>query len=147
MKSILFAVDVGSFSICCTGYEYHGVIPYCHSPLAVDSGDESRVPSRILTPIEGISHSIPMAAIVPNTGHIQIHKVLMAIDECIDEVLRLLRQGMRDSSYQIVGIGCSTSVMNLVGVDIYGEPVGEVATCSYACNREDVVKECQSLRE
>ena len=92
-----------------------------------------------------------MASIIPNTGYIRIHKVLSAIDECIDEVLRLLRQKEEKeggkSSYQIVGIGFSTFVTNLVGVDTFGEPVGETATLSYACNREDVVKECQSLRE
>ena len=51
------------------------------------------------------------------------------------------------NEYQIVAIGFSTFVMNFIGVNEYGNPVGDVATCSYAVNREDVVNECQSLRE
>lgn len=159
MKSIILAIDVGSSSIRCTGYEYHGIIEYRPSQLAggepcpinggnnVELLDDDNVPSPIASPIEGIRHTIQMAAIVPNAGHIRIHEVLTAIEECIDEMLRLLRQRMPDSSYQMIGVGFSTFVMNLVGVDICGEPVGEVATCSYACNREDVVRECQKLRE
>ena len=55
---------------------------------------------------------------------------------------------MGETSYQVVAIGFSTFVItNLVGVDIFGEPVGEPATLSYACNRENVVEECQNLRE
>ena len=116
------------------------------------STQSSSSPPRV-TAMEGISHTIAMTSIIPNTGHIRIHKVLSAIDECIDEALRLLRQKKKEeekvgeSSYQIVTIGFSTFVTNLVGVDVFGEPVGESATLSYACNREDVVKECQSLRE
>ena len=105
--------------------------------------------------MEGISHTISMASVIPNTGYIRIHKVLSAIDECMDEVLRLLRQNRkkkgggieRETSYQIVAIGFSTFVTNLIAVDEFGEPVAESATLSYACNREDVVKECQTLRE
>ena len=51
------------------------------------------------------------------------------------------------NEYQIVAIGFSTFVMNFIAVNEYGNPVGDVATCSYAVNREDVVNECQSLRE
>ena len=51
------------------------------------------------------------------------------------------------NEYQIVAIGFSTFVMNFIAVNEYGNPVGDVATCRYAVNREDVVNECQSLRE
>ena len=118
----------------------------------------------LIRPIEEASHTLPMASVIPNTGYIRIHDVLTAIDECVDEVLRSLRSMATDvsstkpevehdarmrlqPSFQIVAIGFSTFVMNLVGVDEYGEPVGESATLSYACNREDVVRECQTLRE
>jgi len=156
-RSVIFAIDAGSSSIRCTGYECHGV--QCHDSPAdwemdysTQSSSSPSTPPRV-TAMEGISHTIPMASVVPNTGHIRIHKVLSAIDECIDEALRLLRQKKEEevkvgeSSYQIVAIGFSTFVTNLVGVDVFGEPVGEAATLSYACNREDVVKECQSLRD
>jgi hypothetical protein len=32
-------------------------------------------------------------------------------------------------------------------VDDTGEPVGETATLSYACNRSDVVEQCRRLEE
>ena len=74
-------------------------------------------------------------------------------DNCVDETLKLLRQRMLSCDlthsypHQVVAIGFSTFVMNFVALDIHGDPVGEVATCSYACNRDDVVEECQRLRE
>ena len=94
-------------------------------------------------------------------SYIYVQQVLSAIDECVDKVLYLLRASDHDISgysddtnattnsncFQIVAIGFSTFVMNLIGVDTNGSPVDDVATCSYACNRDDVVKECQDLRE
>jgi RNase H-fold protein (predicted Holliday junction resolvase) len=127
MRSIILAIDVGRSKIGCTGYEYNGLGP--------------------AITVNGISHNIPLLAVIANTGNIRIHEVLTAIENCIDETLRLLRLHMSESSYQVVAIGFATSVMNLVAVDIYGEPVGEIATCSDACDREDVVTECQRLIE
>lgn len=96
--------------------------------------------------MKGINNTITMSSIVPNDGHIRIFKVLAAVDECVDAVLRLLRRG-KVKDYELVGVGFSSFVANLVGVDINAEPVSEVATVSYACNREDVVEECMVLRE
>lgn len=69
----------------------------------------------------------------------------MSIDQCIDNVLSSLRPS--HSSYHIVAIGFSSFVMNLVGVDEMGEPVGNEATCSYACNRKDAVDECERVKQ
>lgn len=158
MLSVILAIDTGSSSIRCTGYEYHGVLDGFdfegQCPYGVDPGIDARynamdedTPPPYVKAIDGIGHTIKMASIVPSTGNIRIHEVLAAIDDCIDEVLRLLRQRMgQDSSYQILAVGFSTFAMNLVGTDEIGEPVGEAATLSYACNRADVVEECQSLR-
>jgi hypothetical protein len=110
--------------------------------------------------LKDIGHTIQLAAIIPSTGHVRVQEVLNAIDKCVDETLRILRHTMMtfDSAsdegagvvggqtFRIVAVGFSTFVMNLVAVDIYGKPVGDVATCSYACNREDVVDECERLR-
>jgi sugar (pentulose or hexulose) kinase len=93
----------------------------------------------------GIYHSIPLSCIIPSTGYIRIREILMTIDQCIDNVLSSLRPSMSD--YRIDAIGFSTFVMNLIGVDENGEPVGGTATCSYACNRKDVVEECQKLKQ
>lgn len=110
--------------------------------------------------LKDIGHTIQLAAIIPSTGHIRVQDVLNAIDTCVDETLRILRHKMMTvdfasdegagvaggQTFRIVAVGFSTFVMNLVAVDIYGKPVGDVATCSYACNREDVVEGCDRLR-
>ena len=140
MKSILLSIDAGSSSVRCAAYEYRGG---ANDNANIEQPDSA--PS-LVTAIEGASHAIPLAAVVPTTGHIKIHEVLAAIDDCVDEALRLLRENVSEE-YQLVGVGFSTFVMNLVGVNSYGDPVGEAATLSYACNREDVVSECQVLRE
>lgn len=153
MKSFLLAIDAGSSSIRCTAYEYHPHhYPHGHGD---GGGAGSTTTPPLVQAVEGVSHAISLEAIVPNTGHIRINEVLAAIDSSIDETLKLLHQKMivcnnvtPDSCpYRVVAIGFSTFVMNFVALDIHGDPVGDVATCSYACNRDDVVKECQSLRE
>lgn len=121
-------------------------------------------PQTLVDTLKDIGHTIQLAAIIPSTGHVRVHEVLNAIDKCVDETLRILRDkmmtddssvggedgvapgGESQTSFRTVAVGFSTFVMNLVAVDIYGKPVGDVATCSYACNREDVVEECERLR-
>jgi len=155
MTNVILAIDVGSSSIRCTGYEYHGVLD-SQADWDLDYSSPQLSPSSQgphVMALEGVNHTIRMSSIIPNTGHIRIQQVLLAADTCVDEVLRLLRQKRGEekldtnSSYQIVAIGFSTFVTNLVAVDMHGDPVGEAATLSCACNREDVVKECQKLRD
>ena len=149
-KSIILAIDVGSSSVRCIGYEYHGDYNKEDTHDIEDNIKNDPSSSPLVTAMDGISHTISMSAINPNTGHIHVQKVLSAIDECVDEVLCLLRSTQDNTSsngYQIVAVGFSTFVMNLVGVDVNGGPVSDVATCSYACNRDDVVRECQALRK
>lgn len=162
MKSIILAIDAGSSSIRCTAYEYLSIIG--GSGNENENEDRENIDTQninephVIKAIDGMSHTITMSAINPNTGHIYVQQVLSAIDECVDKVLYLLRASDHDISgcsgdttngncFQIVAIGFSTFVMNLIGVDTNGSPVDDVATCSYACNRDDVVKECQDLRE
>ena len=162
MRSFLLAIDAGSSSIRCTAYEY---FPPHHHHIHGDGGVDSTttkcdkkkfassIPPPLVQAIEGVSHAVAMEAIVPSTGHIRINEVLTAIDKSVDETLNLLRQKMlacdvtNPCPYRVVAIGFSTFVMNFVALDIHGDPVGDVATCSYACNRDDVVRECQHLRE
>ncbi|KAL7530176.1 hypothetical protein ACHAXR_003347, partial [Thalassiosira sp. AJA248-18] len=151
MVSVILAIDAGSSSIRCTGYEFTFGDQQSGGPFFAHNNDFVQPTSAPPSPVkemDGISHTIRMASVVPNTGCVRIHEVLSAVDKCIDEVLGLLRQStlVQNSSFQIVAIGFSTFAMNLIGVDVFGEPVGEAATLSYACNREDVVKECESLK-
>lgn len=149
MKSIILAVDTGISSICCTAYEYHGLGQFCLNQkwLIAEMIDGGSITTQFVSAVKGVSHMIPISAVISNTGNIRINEVILAIDTCIDETLRNLRQHLSDSCYQVVAIGFTTFVMNLVAVDIYGDPVGDAATCSYTCSREDVVNECHRLRE
>ena len=146
---IILAIDAGSSSIRCTAYEYHEFQSqnYYARDGSLDEKSDSSSSSPIIGSLENASHSIQMTSVIPNSGFIRINEVLTAVDECIDEVLRLLRLAIADQSYEVIAIGFSTFVMNLIGVDEYGEPVGDTATLSYACNRGEVVRECQDLRE
>ena len=148
-KSIILAIDAGSSSVRCIGYEYHGNNTENTQDIDIDNINYNQSLSPLITAMDGICHTISMSAINPNTGHIHVHQVLSAIDECVDKVLCVLRAQHNTSNYgyQIVAVGFSTFVMNLIGVDMNGDPVSDVATCSYACNRDDVVIECQALRE
>ena len=133
-SSIILAIDTGSSSTRCTAYELR------HEEGS--NNEEVSVTTPIIKDI-GIHHSIPLSCIIPSTGHIRIHDILTSIDESIDNVLSSLRNSSM-KSYQVVAIGFSTFVMNLIGVDEMGEPLDETATCSYACNRKDVVDECRT---
>ena len=161
MISVILVIDAGSSSIRCTGYEYRGIIYNIESNEAISCAPEdastgksatttssdgaASSPSSNVKPLDGMNHTIEMTSVIPNTGHIRIHEVLDAIDKCIDEVLQLLRDAQQ-SNFRIVAVGFSTFAMNLCGVDRSGDPLGEVATLSYACNRDDVVKACENLK-
>lgn len=168
MRSIILVIDAGSSSIRCIAHEYRGVVKSGNTraspPLDIDehmrtivssssssasafscSSTSSTSNPQLVDALKGIGHSIPLCAIHPSTGHIRVHEVLDAIDTCIDETLRALRRE-ENWMHRVVAVGFSTFVMNLVAVDIQGDPVGEVATCSYACNRRDVKEECERLR-
>lgn len=182
MKSIILVIDAGSSSIRCTAHEYRGVVKSHNTrispPLDINYKNDNVVDvdvapgvgdgrtttttpyPQLVEALRGIGHSVPLAAVIPSTGHIRVYEVLDAIDTCVDETLRSLRRIVHpdpssssssppssggDEYYRVVAVGFSTFVMNLVAVDIGGDPVGEVATCSYACNRADVVEECEKL--
>eukprot|EP00804_Cyclotella_cryptica_P028258 CCRYP_014616-RB/>CCRYP_014616-RB protein AED:0.03 eAED:0.03 QI:97/1/1/1/0.4/0.33/6/4178/641 len=163
--SILLAIDAGSSSIRCKAYEFHPCPQNDEShPSSADPNDDvgcnrngggSSMENNpkcksmpLLQAIDDIHHAVPMTCVLPNTGHIRIHAVLTAIDECIDNVLRLLRRSsLENTACRVVAVGFSTFVMNLIGVDDMGEPVGESATLSYACNRSDVVEQCLRWKE
>ena len=160
MRSIILNVDVGSSRIDCSAYEYrHNIVSLEQWSLAscmLEAGDKGVMcvggnssSDQLVDRV--IQHTIPLLAI-SDAGNVRINEVLLGIDNCIDEMLKLLSQQHHhapagDSSYQVIAIGFTTFVMNLVAVDIHGDPVGEAATCSYACNKEDVVEECNRLRE
>jgi gluconokinase len=104
--------------------------------------------------LDGCYSQLKIRSVHPNTGNIVLNGVnedtgesyslLDEIDACIDKTLQALRS--QQESFQVVGVGFSTFVMNLVGVDRDGNVVGEEATISYACNSPQVAQECKSLK-
>ena len=155
MKVIL-SLDIGSSSIRCSAQRL---------TLNDDDGskkDDSYAGSRpvmTVTSLSETSSSTKVSSVRPTTGHVILkHEdssttgtLLDIIDTCMDNTLALLRQHYgknktSTSTYQVVGIGVSSFVMNLIGLDKSGTPVGEDATLSYACNTPHVVEECKVLK-
>lgn len=131
---VLIAVDAGRSSVRAACYQ-------CRDARA--EGDE---PQSLVRAMEGIVHIAPVQSVIPGTGHVRVREVMGAIDECVDRILQLLRRS--SFGYRVAGVGLSTFAMNLIGVDMSGDPVGDAATLSSACDggsREDVVKECRRL--
>lgn len=125
MKVIL-ALDIGSSSIRCTAYPF----------------DSSSISSPIA------SSALPCRSVEPNTGKISLHMDIIdgsLLDKIDQSVLKVLKELPEDVA--VVAVGFSSFVMNLIGVDRHGTPLGDDFTLSYACNTSDVAKECQSIRQ
>ena len=129
---IIITIDVGSSSVRSSAYALHS-----GGTLSPSMASASR----------------PQRSVQPNTGKIFLKGVgdspslMDLVDQCIDETLRKLRELFdRDQQWEVSGIGFSTFVMNLVGVSVDGEVVGEEASISYACNSAAVGEEVQALK-
>jgi gluconokinase len=130
---IIITIDVGSSSVRSSAYALH-------------SGGTLSSPSMA-------SASRPKRSVQPNTGKIVLKGVgdspslMDLVDQCVDETLQKLRELFgRDQQWEVLGIGFSTFVMNLVGVSADGAVVGEEASISYACNSAAVAEEVQALK-
>ena len=104
-----------------------------------------------LMSLSNTSSCSKVSSVRPTTGHIVLRHnkestLFDLIDGCVDDTLALLRKHYQDSNYEVVGVGFSSFVMNFIGLNDSGHPVGEEATLSYASNTPDVVKECQVLK-
>ena len=132
-RDVILAVDAGSSSVRCSAF--HAV----SASAGLEGGCD------VVRKIE--CHSIKLDALAPTTGRININAILDAVDVCVDETLESIRRLFPGGTARVVSIGMTTFCMNLVGVDQFGEPVGESATLSYACNSERVAQECLSLKQ
>jgi gluconokinase len=131
-QAIVITIDVGSSSVRSSAY-------------ALNAGGT-------LSPSMA-SASRPKRSVQPNTGKIVLKGVgdspslMDLVDQCVDETLQKLRELFgRDQQWEVLGIGFSTFVMNLVGVSADGAVVGEEASISYACNSAAVAEEVQALK-
>lgn len=129
---LVIAVDIGSSSVRCSAY-------------SLEKGGTVSSLDNCLT-------SRAVRSVQPNTGKIQLQipengnqkELFDIVDECIDELLEILRKEFKQ--IHIVGIGISSFVMNLVGIAADGSIVGSEASISYACNAPQVAQQCRNLR-
>lgn len=126
---IIIILDIGSSSIRCSAY--------------FRNKDSS---------VNTISSSFrKRSSVYPNTGKVRLvgyessSSLLECIDECLDETLKKIPAEVH-GEFKIIGVGFTTFVMNLIGIDKNGCPVGEEATMSYACNNPDVTKQVDTLK-
>lgn len=135
-RLLILAIDVGSSSVRCAAYDRD-------ERTAVASASRSR------------------KSIHPGTGRVNIllvpdvggggdgsSNLWDVIDECVDDVLEQLAATTQQQQpeYKVVAIGFSTFVMNLIGVDRHGVPVGVEATLSYRCASPEVTAEVEHLK-
>ncbi|KAG7348056.1 sugar pentulose and hexulose kinase [Nitzschia inconspicua] len=134
---VILALDIGSSSIRCTVFETQR----SDTSLAYDSSFSLKAVA---------SCSQKLQSVVPNSGKIRIFQndsssLFDTIDELVEAILVKLRETL--SSFQVVAVGFSTFVMNLVAVSTEtGQPLGNDYTLSYACNSPQAVYECQRLK-
>jgi gluconokinase len=105
---------------------------------------------------DGLMRSVrQVRAVHPNTGRIaSVPLLLDAVDEVVDETLERLRSMSSSSSsrpttfaFEVMGIGFTSFVMNLIGVDENGKPVDDdKATLCYACNTPEVAGHVRTLK-
>jgi sugar (pentulose or hexulose) kinase len=157
-RNVIVAIDVGSSSIRCTAYDCSSST----STVSITSQQQLQLPSYTIL----ASYSSPRKSIETYTGHIRIVDIASSntlpssdssnaitndlfdcIDTCVDQVLDQLQQTNDDRyPYSVVGIGFTTFVMNLIGVDHDGKPIGNDISMSYACQTTQVQDEVQQLQ-
>ena len=136
---LILCIDLGSSSVRCSLYSMSGS----------SSNEES------VQPFDEAC-SLAWEAVHHETGKIRFQQgipgdkgnenvtLIDLVDQCIDKTLSKLKS--LSSEVEIVAVGFSSLVMNLVGVDANGVPVGEEATLSYACNLPQVTAKVKELQ-
>jgi len=163
MLELILAIDIGTSSIRCSAYQIHHPSPPSSSASEDDDDDDTTITTSSTYPciqyLPGSLSAKPISMIEPNSGkiylfprqqtydkeHIQNPSIFDWIDKCMAETIQFLRQ-YTSSSFHIRGIGFSSFVMNLIGVDQWGLILHPHATFSYACNTVQVQQECQQIQ-
>lgn len=120
---VVIAIDIGSSSVRCSAYQNFTIIMSS---------------SRNLSSVEAISGKIRLQA-----GN-SASSLLSLVEECVDETLAMLHRMSDD--FEVVALGFTSFVMNLIGIDADGNLLGPKATMSYACSSDAVAKEVDSLK-
>jgi gluconokinase len=134
-RCVILALDIGSSSLRCTAY---------HCAAITATSDETGTNSDQYNVLA--SSSYKRKSIEPLTGRILVdgvdsNNLFDEIDQCVDDVVHQL-----SDDTMVMAIGFSTLVMNLIGVDCHGVPIGNDATMSYACQTTAVNEEVEQLK-
>ena len=129
--SIILAIDTGSSSVRCSAYN-------------VVCGDHNDDHNDNVVVMDGCFSSRKFKSLTPEGKFNNIQKLIEETNQCMDETLSSLRK--KNISFEIIGVAMSSFVMNLIGVNQGGIPVGEWATLSYACNSPSVTEQCKQLK-
>jgi hypothetical protein len=147
---LILALDIGTSSIRCSAYQI--------LEPSLESEEEEGTPyvqyvsgslcSKTISLItkSGKINLFPLQHETGNSDSSSNPSVFDIIDTCVDETLSLLRLHPSYSSFHIIGLGFSSFVMNLVGVDSLGNIIDPLATLSYACNTREVQDECKEIQ-
>jgi hypothetical protein len=139
MNKLILCVDLGSSSVRCSLYELV-------DDLVVE-GNDGRAAVQV---VDGLVTGLSWQAVHPHTGRLCLQQdddrsLFAVVEACIDETLQKLATSTK-SDGAIVAVGFSSLVMNLLGVDAAGQPVGEEATLTYACHSSAVAAKVQELQ-
>jgi sugar (pentulose or hexulose) kinase len=166
VERIVLAIDVGSSSVRCSAYRInHETDDRPENLLLVEALEDCNVKkeARVVQPNTGriIIEQHYHAGTngdgnkehndTTRTEHTTTTTLFDLIDSCVDDTLKLLRERSKQQqnnllAFDILGVGFSTLVMNLIGVDHNGDVIGEAATMSYACNSLEATNYCQTLK-
>jgi len=154
MKQLLIlCIDLGSSSVRCSLYSMNGsnsnnvesVQPFHEaSSLSWEAAHHETGKIR-LQQQPNQQQQQQQQAMVPGIHENETVTLFDLVDQCIDTTLAKL-QSTSSSGVEIVAVGFSSLVMNLIGVDAHGNPVGEEATLSYACNLSQVAAKVKELQ-
>ena len=172
--SVILSIDVGSSSIRCTPYKYlndadgtgAGATRSATSPSSPSNKNKHKflasrcndIDKSTIIAIDQCASVCNISCVEADTGYILLQRkcstantsrtILQDINGCIDETIASLRVHQHET-FQIIAVGITTFVMNLIGIDNNGENVslGKEYTCSYACNLQSVQHQCHQLKE
>jgi len=134
-RHVVLSIDVGSSSIRCTAYDITSAVAYAvaYDPLPVCAASSA---------LRKVIQSGTGRILVYSDTNSEDRTLFDDIDQCVDEVV----QQLNSSTDKVVAIGFSTLVMNLIGVDEHGIPIGNDTTMSYACQTPTVNQEVDRLK-
>lgn len=161
-QQLVLCIDIGSSSVRCSLYKLpndndNGGSGKDGSSSSIPIVSDATTTGTTTTTTLCCSSSRSWEAVHASTGKIRLQQdeesisLFDVLEECMDDLFQKINNTITssddddDDDVVIVAVGFSSLVMNLIGVDAQGHPVGQEATLSYACNLPQVAQEVQEL--